>query len=314
MASTWEDYIDPIYLPPRIQFMEISRYKGAETHSILTLWRARQEKGEIPFRFRQYIGPEKEPMLALYDDTMFEGLMDAIHIDPHISQSGLESDSQEDEEDGVAPWPRQQMAADDIDPSDDESEESDRVDPLTSRGGQEEGVDGHQQESNRTLPLAATQIRPGRTALSPTYDDPPRVRQKNQPAARAPRPRRKVIESEEDDNTRTTHQTPRVPLTPIIDSSPTLAGSSPLVQKPTASRQRSRPRASQQKVLPTPDASQTSTPAPPEGSRGLRSRTKAKEAIERAVATEAEAVAVNHHAKGKMKQGAGKAKGQKKKG
>jgi len=319
IASTWEDYIDPIYLPRGISFMEISRYKGAETHSILALWRARQEKGEIAFRFGQYVGPEKEPRLALYNEEIFEGLLDAVHIDPHISQSRLDSDSQEDEdeEDSEAPWPRQSMAADPIDESGGESEESERVDPLTGRAGETDRIGEHQQGSDGTLPIAATQRRPGRTAISPTYDDPPRERQNRRPAARAARARRKVIESEEDDNARTTPQTRRVAL-PIIDSSPTLAGSSPLVQKPMRGQRLSRLRAPQDKVLPTPEASQTSTPVPPEGSRSLRSGTKAmanaKAALDNAAGMEAEAVAVDNNLKGKMKQAGIKAKGQKKKG
>ena len=64
--------------------MEISRYNGAETHSILTLWRGRQEKGEVAFKFEQYVGPEKEPTMARYDTEAFEGLLDAQRIQSPI--------------------------------------------------------------------------------------------------------------------------------------------------------------------------------------------------------------------------------------
>ena len=299
--------------------MEISRYKGAETHRILSLWRARQEKGEIAFRFEQYSGPEKEPALALYNDAIFDGLMDAVDINPHISQTQLDSRSEEDDDDegeGEAPWPRQQLAVDAIDGSEEESEESGTVDPLTSRVGETERLDEDPGPNDRALALKATRPRPGRRSLSPTYNDTPRVKQKSRPAARPPKPRRRMIESEDDDGTRTTPQTTRGALSPIMGSSPTLAGSSPPVQKVMRPQPVGRPRAPQRKVLPTPEASQTSTPVPPEGSRTLRSGTKAitnaKEAPAKAAANEGDTEAVGKKIKGKMKEMGNKPKGPKK--
>ena len=304
--------------------MEISRYKGTETHSILSLWRARQEKGEIAFRFGQYSGAEKEPALALYNDSLFEGLKDAVDINPHISQTQLDSrseededeDEDEDEEEGEAPWPRQQLAVDPIDGSEEESEESRIVDPLTSRASETQGITEDPGENDQAFALTATWPRPGRRSLSPTYSDTPWVIQKSRPAARPLKPRRRMIESEDDDDTQTTPQTTRAALSPIMGSSPTLAGSSPPAQKVTRRQPVGRPRAPQQKLLPTPEASQTSTPVPPEGSRSLRSGAKAitnrKEALAKAAANEGDSEAVDKNFKGKLKAVGNKAKGQKK--
>jgi len=320
MAETWEDFINPVYLPPGVPFMEISRYKGADTHRILVLWRERQDKGEVAFKFDHYVGPEKEPTLARYDDMIFEGLMAAGNGDAQISFSGIHGDEDEDEEEEgdeeQAPWPRHSCAAD---PSDeDESEESETVGQLTDVERENEAVNEDQQESHGRGGLASIKPRPRRTALSPTYDDPPRDVQKTQPLRKRPRARRQVIESEEDDNTRTTPQTRQEVLTLNLDSSPTLAGSSPLIQKPTRRHQLSPTKALQRKVLPTPESSQTSTPVPPEGSRGLRSGTRAiaeaKEALANTTAKEAKAAELKTRSKGKMKEGGSRTKEQKKRG
>ena len=291
-------------------FMEISRYKGAETHSILTLWRGRQAKGEVAFKFEQYVRPEKEPTMARYDTDAFEGLLDAQRIESHIQQTGMDSDSQEEEgdEDDEVPWPRQSKAAD---ASDDESEGTQRMEPLTSRVSNE-GVDGDQHGSEESLPLASRKHKP-RTAISPTYDDPPWVAPKKRQVGRAPRAKRNLIESE-DDIGQVTPRTHALDVTPNIDSSPTLAGSSPLVQRPTK-RQLTGLRAHQRQVLPTPGASQESTPVPPEGGRALRSGTKAVvEAKKQTAAMKAAAAALKSSAKGTTKEGPSTVKGQKKKG
>jgi len=284
MVSVWEEYMDGIYLPAGVPLKEPSRYKGSESHSILKLWRTRQLEGEVVFKFENYLGVDKEPEQAEYEDAIFEGLRAAARS-TRVSQDGVQNDSQdeEDESDDSDQYRRRRhRAADQSDEEEDEPGRTQEIDPVTY-GGE-----------------ATARPRPQRRELSPTHDDP----SKDSPdTALTPwltkwqggQPR--IIHSDDDEEMQGITLRTSGLLSPNMDSSPTLAGSSPLVAKPTRRRQ---------PALPTPGASQSSTPVATDGTRGLRSNTKAM------AAAREKAGKLKTRSKTKTKEGQRLAKGRKK--
>jgi len=206
MGSNWRNFVDESNFPSNIGLRDPCRYSTDDTNQILKLWRERQEKGEIPFKFNFILGRSKELEFADYTDGIFDGLRHAgsrleaaAH---HLSDplEGLDDRQDEEEED---------------DGSDDEpplrrrrAELSEDEDELEARNGQK-GMDIDKQKSSQDH------------LKKPTVN------------------RRQVIFSEEENET--PQATPRPRVADVIiprcgspstsyrgNSSPTLAGSSPM--------------------------------------------------------------------------------------
>ena len=152
-------------------------------------------------------------------------------------------------------------------------------------------------------------LRPQRRELSPIQDDPPWDTQETTPwLTKRWGGRSKVIHSDGDDQEMecTTPWTSGLPSVQTIDSSPTLAGSSPLVEKATRCKKPALRGPPQAPVLPTPGPSQTSTPTATDGARELCSNTKAMAMVREEVATP------KTQSKTKTKEGGRVEKGKKK--
>ena len=75
---------------------EATRYLASESHRILQLWRARQRKGEVAFKFDYIVGRDKQPKEAAYPEGIFGTLLAA-----GSTGAGLESQPTEQQTDGV---------------------------------------------------------------------------------------------------------------------------------------------------------------------------------------------------------------------
>ena len=284
--------MDGIYLPTGVSLKEPSRYKGAESYSILKLWRTRQLDGEVVFKFENYVGVDKEPAEPEYEDAIFVGLR-ATARSTHIAQDVLQNNSEDEEEE-----------------SDDSEQYTRRRYRAAYQSDEEDdGPVGVQEMDSVTYGESRPRPRPQRRELSPIQDDPPRDTQATTPRLTKRRGgRSKVIHSDGGDQEMqcTTPRTSGLPTAQTIDSSPTLAGSSPLVEKPTRRKKPALRGPPQTPVLPTPGPSQTSTPAATKGARGLRSNTKAM------AAAREEAATLKTRSKTKTKEGGRVEKGKKK--
>ncbi len=240
IGSDWKDFMDELKFPKDIVFQDPCKYLTDASNQILKLWRARQDRDEIPFKFNFIFGFNKEPEVTGYPNGIFDDLHPAGLLIPQILEESQQRDcTEESEEEGSEEEPRfkKSKAA----WSNDEEEE---VEPEGST------------EERGTLDI-----------IGPQGDDliQHRVKKPGRP--------RKVISSEEDESPRVTpHRRPRANSPANVNSSPTLAGSSPIVQGKTT-HQPLRGRSIRSVVLPTPEPSQTHTPTP-EPSRELRSRMK----------------------------------------
>jgi len=281
-----------------VALKEPSRYKGSETHSILKLWRLRQLNGEVVFKFDKYVGLEKEPEEPECESAIFEALRAAGGIPGQDSEKGLDGSSrdeeeeeqeQEDDEDHGARR-RRYRAAESSDEEERRSEESEDRESVT-QGEREEGINEEVMQQ-----LASKRPKRARKSISSTEDEDSLREDLRTRTGTYKGPRVNRIMSSDDEPQRdlpaTTPRTMRLASSQNIDSSPTLAGSSPLTGSPKIAQRFT-------------TQSQSSTPAAPEGSRELRSKTVA-------AAKEAEAAGIKTRSKGKMKKGGAMANGQKK--
>ena len=239
IGSDWKDFMDESKFPKDIVFQDPYKYLTDASNQILKLWRGRQDRDEIPFKFNFIFGFNKKPEVTEYPDGIF-GLHPAGPLVPQISEELQQRDStEESEEEGSeqelrlrtrkAAW------------SDDEEEEVEPEGSLT--------------EERETLDI-----------IGPQGDD------VIQHQVKKPRRPRKVISSEDESPRVTPRGIPRANSPTNFKSSPTLAGSSPIVQGKTT-RQPLRGRSKRSVALLTPEPSQTHSPTP-EPSRELRSRMK----------------------------------------
>ena len=74
MAEKPTHYVSALQLPKGISFKDPSHYKVEETFEILRLWRQRQAKGEIPFRFGGIILAGGKFGGTDYATDLFDGL------------------------------------------------------------------------------------------------------------------------------------------------------------------------------------------------------------------------------------------------
>jgi len=264
------------------------------------LWRRRQQNGEVAFKFENYVGADKEPEEAEYAEGMFEDLGPAARIEAHDPQDRLCGNSQgEEEEEDSDDYSIRRRRSGGSDSSEEErSDETNKTEQGTHRQRGKETI--NEEGLGEALQALKTGI-PRRTrtrmALSPTQDEdsPRQVRPRTNARAKA----RKAIISEEDDAPQEL-----VPSTPntlqhteqVFNSSPTLAGSSPCIEKPIRGRQLNKTSTAQRKALPTPGPSQASTPAVPDGTRELRSKAAA-------AAKESEATKIKTRSRGKVQGG-----------
>lgn len=204
MLPTWQEYVDPQYLPDGLEFKEPSRYLGDESHSILRLWRDRQARGEIPFKFT-LVMQKKQPAEAEYPERMFHGLQPPAPEQP-ITTSRLdavpEESSGSDTDHGV--FIRRRKAAN----SDDDTG------PEGSITG-ESHMDAVRAEERQLSPDGS------HTTLQTVN-------------TRKARISRRIIadESEDSDILHSHPKTPRTVRGIDVGSSPTLAGSSPPQDEP----------------------------------------------------------------------------------
>lgn len=70
----WKEYINPKYFPKGISFKDPSKYLTEEGNSILKLWRARRDRGEMYFRFKAIVGSDKLPEEPDYPEGIFQNL------------------------------------------------------------------------------------------------------------------------------------------------------------------------------------------------------------------------------------------------
>jgi hypothetical protein len=267
IGSDWKDFMDESDFPEDISFQDPCRYLTDSSNQILKLWRLRQEKGEIPFKFTFVIGRNKEPDVTQYPDGTFNGLQPAglvgattVHESP---QESSPEESEEEEEEDNEPRMRKNKAA----WSDDEEEEGERD------GGGIPNITAPQDDDEQG----------GET--------PHRVKKPGRP--------RRVISSEDETLRVIPRGRPWANSTSNFNSSPTLAGSSPIGQDKT-NDQPVRGRSKRRVALPTPEQSQIHTPTP-EPRRELRSRTKPAEIRREPEANPTAGNRVRTRSKGKMK-------------
>ena len=194
--------MDEMYLPTGVEFKEPSRYKGNEAHSILKLWRSRQENGEVVFKFEKFVGPDKEPEEPEYDTGIFEGLKRAGKVTPHVSRGpvgeGSEEEEDEDDNDNDTRCRRYRAAASS---SSEEEEEIEEVDSLKTREGEKEGINADGEVGEGTEHWGGNRPRPQRRVISPTEDDPPTQEITNRTTGTRKRlTTRRVLSSEEDND------------------------------------------------------------------------------------------------------------------
>lgn len=90
ITSNWEAFVDKRDLPPGVPFKDPSKYSADESHAILSLWRGRQRKGEIPFQFLAVPGPNKTQDDPVYAEGIFDQLkMPSINPPAHLPSNML---------------------------------------------------------------------------------------------------------------------------------------------------------------------------------------------------------------------------------
>ncbi len=264
IGNDWKDFMDESDFPEDISFQDPCRYLTDTSNKILKLWRLRQEKGEIPFQFTFVIGRDKEPDVTQYPDGIFDGLRPAglVGAKP-VDELAQESSPEESEEEGEPRMRRNKAAW-----SEDEEDE-------VERDGEERGI----------------------LNITPPQDDDEQG--ETQHRVKKPGRPRRVISSEDETPRVIPRGRPRANSTSHFNSSPTLAGSSPIRQDKT-NHQPVRGRSKRRVVLPTPEQSQIQTPTP-EPRRELRSRTKPAEIRREPEANPTAGNTVRTRSKGKRK-------------
>lgn len=250
---TWEEYINPTYLPTGISFKDPSKYLADESNAILKLWRARQMKGEVVFKFDFVLGNDKLPDITDYPAGVFDSLRPAgliLHVTQAARTLTVEDEPLDDgedlDDDEELPIRKRKAAYSDDEESAEESEHP--TDPAlleveTAAASEPQGHEDCEQAVEYQLPRVAKGSSNRKIIVSDT-------------------------ESGDSDSTPPAHQQPK-PLN--IGSSPTLAASSP-THKVVASQSNAKGRLMQGRGLLTPEPSASSTPAAPESSRQLRPR------------------------------------------
>jgi len=293
----WKDYVDEIYLPTGVQLKEPSRYSGSEAHSILKLWRTRQENGEVVFKFEKYVGPDKEPEETEYEAEIFEGLKPAGYVTPQASRGRVvestedeQEEGGEDEENDNDTRRRSHRAAvssdedgdeDEQNEDGDEDEQNEEMEPITTKAGEKEGIDADGEVMEGTEHRAGKRRGPQRRVISPIEDEPPFQEIAERTIGRRKRlTTRRVLSSEEDNDA------PRVVPAKQLQTLQTQVGSSHQPEEPARGQRHGRMHVARQQGLQTPEPSQTSTPAASDQTRELRPKTiaAAKESMTMAAA------------------------------
>jgi len=127
ILAEWKEYVDPKYLPEGMPFKDPSKYLTEESNSILKLWRARRDKGEMYFRFECIVGSDKLPAEPDYPDGIFKDLhpmtpMNFSSLGPQCEDAEKSDDEDSDDGDAIPKKFR-------IETSDEESEQSEGRDP-----------------------------------------------------------------------------------------------------------------------------------------------------------------------------------------
>ena len=296
--------MDEIYLPTGVQLKEPSRYNGSETHSILKLWRTRQENGEVVFKFEQYVGPDKEQEEAEYKAEMFEGLTPPGNVASQVSQGRVgrniededeEEEGEQDEDNDNDTRRRSHRAAASSDEDEDEEEQNEEMDPITHKEGGKDGINADGEVRQGMEHRAGKRPGPQQRVISPIEEDTP----SQEVAKRMTRSRkrlttRRVLSSEEDNDG------PRVVPAKELQTLQTQVGSSNQPGEPSRGPRWGRMHLAQQHGLQTPEPSQTSTPAAADQTRELRPKTiaAAKESMMMAAAKKSKSTAAAKELKG----------------
>lgn len=255
IGNNWKDFVDEDYFPSNIGLQDPSRYPTDDTNQILKLWREREEKGEIPFKFNFILGRNKELEICSYPDGVFDGLKTAgnyVHSNPLPERCGDSQDEggEENESDDEPPLRKSRTAL-----SDDEDEEE--LESGNGRKPTEYNVteqDTDPGESDRNIPTRNRK----QVIVSEEENEGPRetpLRGINPRVSKPSQPR------------------PNSTSTYRGNSSPTLAGSSPVQSIREASYLPVKGRPRRQMALPTPEPSQPEIQPTPAG-RELRPRNK----------------------------------------
>lgn len=269
----WKEYVDPKYFPKGISLKDPSKYVTEESNSILKLWRARRDKGEVYFKFKCILGGDKLPAEPDYADGMFEDLHPATQMDLDIHRPACEDveEENEDSDDDEAIPNRIRIR------SPEESGGSNVGEPVKDVPNSsipkryrlwlpEEGEESDLQDQDSNAEERA-----------PGIDEDDEVDHiQNLNRGRSGKRRVLSVESDKGLTGPTIKTTPRAPrrreISPTFESSPTLAGSSPSTQMPIQPRQRTRGRTkAAADMLLNPEASVQSPESSPE-KRQLRPR------------------------------------------
>jgi len=270
----WKEYVDPKYLPEGMPLKDPSKYVTEESNSILKLWRAHWDKGEMYFRFECIVGSDKLPAEPDYPDGIFEDLqpvtpMNFSGLGPQCEDAEKSDDEDSDDDDAIPKKFR-------IGTPEEESEQSEGGDP---------GKDLENERIPKRYCLWLPEAGEGPNAQEPDNNGEERASDIDedeevdhiQNLNRGRRTQKGRVMSVDSQGTGSpTKTTPRAPrhleISPTFDSSPTLAGSSPMTQRTGQPREGTRSKTRvEARVLLTPEATVQSSESSPQ-KRQLRPR------------------------------------------
>lgn len=265
IVPEWKEYVDPKYFPEGISFKDPSKYLTEESNSILKLWRARRDRGEVYFRFKCVMGSDKLPDEPDYPEGIFENLRSPTVVDLGGRTSRVqrkEQSSEEESDEDQVIRTRTRITS----PEEDEGSEVEGPgeDPQPDTGaevgepstGAEVG-ERRKKVGDQRIPKRYRKWTPeegeesdgegqdndfqSRSLPGIVEEDEEEDHMQNLGRGRRTQKARILsVGSDEDIATSSPKAIPRAPqriaISPTFDSSPTLAGSSPLVRKRTGRR------------------------------------------------------------------------------
>lgn len=260
-ALSAADFVASSDLPAGVPFIDPSRYTGGQAGAILKLWRNRQTRGEIPFKFEAVIGADKTLDCTDYPDGIFGNLKEPngrpIPTRCSIPEAPVD-EVDESEEDDEFQLPRAAWGMDEV--------EEERVEQTGQTNGADWATPGTSQENE---PVEKRQpkgrIQKGRILVSedeePTTPNTQNLRGRTHRAAG-------------DDEERQTVPAPIAPSSPAINPNSEAPTRKSRKTKTTAPVKKKRSKAGVIEVpmLATPEPSNPATPTPEGVGRQLRSR------------------------------------------
>jgi hypothetical protein len=281
IVTEWKEYVDPKYFPRGISFKDPSKYLTDESNSILKLWRTRRDRGEMYFRFKSILGSDKHPEETDYPEGIFENLQSPTVVDFVTRRSQVQDkDQSSDEDSDETQVIRNRMRIRSPEEGSEIGEPDTGAEVEEPDAGAEVGDDRIPARYRRWSPEDAEvsdeqgQDNDDQAGSLPDVegDEEEEHVQNLSRGRRSQKARLISVDSDEGITASSPKTIPRAPqrheLSPTFDSSPTLAGSSPMAKR--RSGMRSITRAAGRSLL-TPESTVQSTDGSPEG-RQLRPR------------------------------------------